>query len=59
MNGTTTPPHAGGWSWCTTHRQPHPSDEPGERGCTLVGPFASKTEAETFGRRTDPEAFDD
>ena len=45
------------WYWCTTHRQPHRSDEPGHRGCTLAGPFASNTEAETFGRRTDPEAF--
>jgi hypothetical protein len=47
------------WFWCTTHRQPHRSDEHAERGCTLAGPFTSKTEAETFGRRTDPEAFDD
>jgi hypothetical protein len=45
------------WFWCTTHRQPHRSNEDAERGCTLAGPFASKTEAETFGRRTDPEAF--
>jgi hypothetical protein len=25
----------------------------------LAGPFGSKTEAETFGRRTDPDAFSD
>jgi hypothetical protein len=57
VNGPTTPPPVGAWFWCTTHRQPHRRDEPGKRGCTLAGPFNSKTEAETFGRRTDPEAF--
>jgi hypothetical protein len=45
------------WYWCTTHREPHGSDEPGRRGCTLSGPFDTRDEAERFGRRTDPEAF--
>jgi hypothetical protein len=56
VTGPTTPP-VGGWFWCTTHRQAQRSDEQGERGCTLAGPFASQVEAEAFGRRTDPEAF--
>jgi hypothetical protein len=41
---------AASWFWCTTHRQPHSSDEPGRRGCTLSGPYVSKRpEAERFG----------
>jgi hypothetical protein len=59
MSGATPPPPVGAWFWCTIHRQAHRSNQPGERGCTLAGPFVSKAEAETFGRRTDPEAFGD
>jgi hypothetical protein len=59
MNGPTTPAPVGGWFWCTTHRQPHRSDQHADRGCTLAGPFTSQVEAETFSRRTDPEAFDE
>jgi hypothetical protein len=46
---------AGSWFWCTTHREPHHSSEPGQRGCTLAGPYCTRDEAVAFGRRTDPE----
>jgi hypothetical protein len=47
------------WFWCTTHREPHPSNQSGRAGCTLAGPYETRAEAETFGRRTDPERFPD
>jgi hypothetical protein len=47
------------WFWCSTHREPHCSTEPGRRGCTLAGPFDSEDEAISFGRRTDPERFNE
>jgi hypothetical protein len=47
------------WFWCTTHREPHPSDQPGRLGCSLAGPYSTRDEAEAFGRRTDPERFNE
>jgi hypothetical protein len=47
------------WFWCTTHREPHSSEQSGRHGCTLAGPYETRDEAETFGRRTDPERFPD
>jgi hypothetical protein len=45
------------WFWCTTHREPHSSAQPGRLGCSLAGPYSTRDEAESFGRRTDPERF--
>jgi hypothetical protein len=46
-------------SGCTTHREPHRTDEPGQHGCTLAGPDSTLAETIAFGRRVDPERFNE
>jgi hypothetical protein len=47
------------WFWCTTHRERHRSDESGQHGCTLAGPNSTLAETIAFGRRVDPERFNE
>jgi hypothetical protein len=46
----------GRWFWCVSPcRRPHHSDQAGQHGHQLAGPFHTRDEAAAFGARTDPE----